>query len=592
MKFRTKSIPFLVILLLTMFVSTSMATERIIGYCSEDTTGHYPTGVKNQVAYIGATVKFPASMMQAFKGNKLTKIRIAVGEGLTTTRVIIRVGAITARPVVNQLAGTVLRGWNEITLDTPYEIDGSDIYVGYSGNQPYNKKCIWFDGGKDVEDAMWVHDGSSWDNYNGKGWGALMIQAVVSGDNFADADISVSKIKLDKTYYKAGETAIAEFTFENLGKVDFSNVGYSYQIDGGKTIEATNTLNIASGESQKVSQSIDLTGIDEGIHSLKVALALPEGAADEVADNDTLTCQLPVYENEYAKKVLLEHFTTLACINCPYGDQVLQYANSGRDDVVWVSHHAGYRTDELTISESQTYLDFGVTGAPMAMLDRTFIPLAYGSDVDSYPPFQIGYQSSAMGGKMVGSFMDYCAAVKAFASVSASNTYDETSRQLTVTVNGECNGIYQSLIPNSKLTIFLTENNVTTKHIQTGTSNGYTHQHVIRQVLTETYGDDITWNGNNFEATKTVTIPDTWKPADLNVVAFISKPFNANNASDSEVQNVCVSPVQAPAGINGVEAGEVTGKAHYFTVDGRRVESMESGVYIVKKGNKTYKVAR
>lgn len=572
-------------MLLSLFAGRATAMDKIIGYCAEDTTNHHAEGVKNQVAYIGATVKFPASTMQAYKGNKITKIRIAVGEGLTTTRVIIRVGSLTARPAVNQLAGTVLRGWNEIELDSPYEIDGSDIYVGYSGNQPYNKQCIWFDGGSDIEDAMWVHDGSSWDDYNGKGYGPLMIQAVVSGDNFVDADIAVTKIKLDKTYYKSGETATAAFSFENLGKTDFSNIGYTYQIDDNPAIAGESPLSLASGESQTVTSTIDLSGIGEGLHSLKVSLVQPEGSADEVADNDAMTYSLPVYEKEYAKKVLLEHFTTLACTNCPAGEQVLRYATSDRDDIVWVAHHAGYRTDELTIDPSKTYLGFGVTGAPMAMLDRRFIPLAYGSSVDSYPPFQIGWQSATMGGKVVKTFIDYCAEMKAFASVSAASVYDEATRQLSITVTGESNDIFQTVVPNTKLTIFLTENNVTTKHAQIGATdgNGYTHNHVIRQVLTETYGDDITWNGNSFEATKVVTLPEDWKPEDLNVVAFIAKPYNANNAADSEVQNVCISPVQASSGISSIAADQQADSIEIFTIDGRKVETMGRGLYIVKE---------
>lgn len=199
---------------------------------------------------------------------------------------------------------------------------------------------------------------------------------------------------------------------------------------------------------------------------------------------------------------------------------------SGRDDVVWAAHHVGYRTDELTISPSSSYMNFGVTGAPMCTLDRMVV-----SSDSSYPAFSIGYTSAAQGGSMVKEYMDGLVAVPTFAKVDVSCAYDESSRQLTVTAKGERNGIFEQLHPNVCLTMFITEDNVTAKTVQTGTTDDYTHDHVLRAVLTDTFGDDVTWNGNAFESTKTVTLDGSWKPADITAIAFISKPLAAYHST-------------------------------------------------------------
>lgn len=599
------------VLFLFSHISTAYAVERVYGYCPDSISDNvYPVGVKGQQTYLSAAVKFTANTMQSLKGNQITKIRIGIGEGMQNVYAWVRVGSLEATPVVLQKVNAPVKGWNEVTLTTPYDIDGSEIYVGYSGRQPSSNLCVWLDG-EDNANATYIMDGSSWDDYYGYGWGALCIQAIVSGDNFPESDMAVESIVLDSVYYKNTSSANVVFTVVNQGTKDYSRCYYTVKVDDGKVVSENGYVAgpIAPTTELKIEKTLDLGGLSEGVHTLTFYLdqeeSWPASYEDTVLANDTLTKDLLVYTNEYKKNVLIEQFTTIACVNCPYGDAVLNKAVLGRDNVAWVAHHVGYYTDELTVSESSSYMDFGINAAPMGMVDRTFLQVQ--SD-QTTPAFSLGYSDANSGAKVVQAMMDYQCSFPVFVQVNPSCTYDEATRQITVSVNGERNGIFQSLTPDTRLTIFLTEDNVTAKKVQTGTTDDYTHHHVLRSVLTDTFGDVVEWNGNAFEVTKTATLDEAWKPADIKVVAFISKPFNSSNVNNAQVINAAtarISNLSAIADVEGngpmveirngrlIVGGQCDG-LEVFTTDGAKVstDNLRHGIYIIKvraNGNVTTK---
>lgn len=599
MKIKLGTICGLLAFFLLGHVIDAKAVDKVIGYCPDDITSSvYPVGVSGQQAYVSAAVKFPSTMLQSMKGNKITKIRIGIGEGMQNVYAWVRVGSLTAKPVTMQKVETPVEGWNEVTLATAYDIDGGDIYVGYSGRQPYNKLCVWLDGDENAN-ATFINDGSSWDDYYGQGWGSLLIQATVSGDNFAHSDLAVEGLSLDSTYYKSGSKATVSFSIVNQGETDFTNCKYTYKIDNGTAVHGEVTDGIASSAKVKISKQLDLSGLDEGAHKVCVALEWDSASAtesgDDVSENDSLAKDMLVYVNEYKKNVLLEQYTTIQCVNCPKGDATLNAAVKERDNVAWVAHHVGYYTDELTIDESSSYMTFGVNAAPMATIDRAFVQVEQNQ---TKPAFSIGYDNAQTGAQLVNAIIDYLCSSPAFVQVTPTCSYDKDTRELTISVAGECNGIYQNIIPKTCLTVFVTENNVTAKQVQTGTVDGYTHNHVIRCVATDTFGDEVEWDGNTFKADKTVTLDGAWKPEDIRAVAFVSKPYSSNNVNNAQVLNVGVATIPGLSGIATVDGdedsvyidnGRLAVAGHYdsvevFSANGAQANpaKLGHGMYIVK----------
>jgi len=584
---------------LVMAAIGASATERTLGYCADEfpASPYYVGVTSTSDVYVGAAIKIPASVTSGLKGNRITKLRFGVRSGMSNVVAWVREDSLKTLPVYKQSLATTTDGWNEVELDTPYEITGSDLFIGYNGRQPASTYCIALDKSlADDPNATFIYDANDgWLDYYGYGWGPLVIQCVVEGDNFANVDMSMESLTFDAEYYKSGSTATISLKIVNQGKTDCSDVAYSYEVDGGTPVRQTLGGTIAQSASQTVSHEISLEGLSDGVHTVRAYLDRSTVGDDEVESNDTVEAKLLVYEKEYAKTVLLEHFTTIVCVNCPYGDRVLNYSTNGRDDVAWVSHHAGYYTDELTISASSRYNTFNSVGAPAAMVDRTYISgISYSDNL----AFSIGYDDPS-DGKQV---LDYCfssvSAEPAFVGMDVEYSFDSDSRKLTVDIDGSCNGIFRTLVDDADLTVFLTEDSVKAEQVQTGTSDDYIHDHVARAVLTDTYGDDIAWDGNTFHATYIATLDSSWKPGDMSIVAFVHKPYSTSNVKSNGVFNTTRLKLPTALGITApqgnsshvaIENGQLKVYGNYdsvavYNASGAQMPTtgLPHGLYIVK----------
>ena len=577
------------------FVQKTEIEQTTLGYCSDEISANAdPIGVQGQAVSIGAAIRIPVSKMAGLKGGKITKIRIGTKSGLTGIYVWIR-SSLDGKAEVLQRLGNTTDGWNEVALDTPYEITGEEIYIGYSGKQPAGVMAVLANE-EEQKGATYLSIENEWTDYYGKGFGALYIQAIAQA-TLPETDLAIGDFTMDKTFYKTDDPLNFSFNLSNEGTKSINGYSISYRINDGEEITEDINKTIAAGAKSTYSKEIPANNYGEGTHRIKVYISkLADGAIDEIALNDTLEGTFSLYETSYPHKILLEQFTTINCVNCPYGGKVLTTAISERDDVVWVAHHVGYGTDELTISESGDYLNFGVSGAPAAMVDRTKIPAATDTN---YPPFGIGYSNTIAGAKIVTSYMDYCAAIPAFVSVSIENEYDPQTRQLSITVNGERNAIFNTFYPKANISVFLTENGILAKTAQSGANKNYVHNHVLRAILTETFGNNIEWENNKFTYTTTTTLDEAWIAGRMNVIAIVNKPFDAQTPNDAQVLNVEESAIDDPtydsiteqqlSELNlHVENGRVVITGNHdleiYTTNGMRVqnEALPKGFYLIR----------
>ena len=109
-------------------------------------------------------------------------------------------------------------------------------------------------------------------------------------------------------------------------------------------------------------------------------------------------------------------------------------------------------------------------------------------------------------------------------------------------------------------------------------------------MLTNYKGDDITWDGDNFEITKSYTIPSNFVAENLSITAFVSPV--SNNKRDMAVNNCERVKVDVSStGIENVNVATASEQKDFYTLDGRRVQNMQKGLNIVRMANgKTIKV--
>ena len=567
---------FATILALCCILHSYAQREVKFGYCN-DTLSNDTEWIQNQQGYslsFSAAIRIPGSRLQMLKGQKITRVRFACSSGLTSVRVWARhdlndyvIGSPTKVGSINET------GWHEVTFSTPIDITGEDLYIGYSGNALYGA-ALAFDG-QSNPNGCYFNDGSGWSDLNSEGYPSLCIQvfAQVEGDQPIN-DLAVEKVAFDKAYTKQGETAQATVSIGNYGLDAVAAPKLYYSIAGGQAIEVPTEGDIEPNNALSFNFDIPTANLQEG----KVPVRVWIDTEDNYKDNDTLNSQLLVYATGYPHKVLVEHFTTLKCVNCPIGHQALAAMLSDRNEYVWVAHHIGYGTDELTASESYALEPFGANFAPGGMFDRRALPASSSSTV---PVMGINYGSIPASINALQPSFDICAETPAFVSVDIKNNYNPDTRELTTTVSGERNTIFSSFYDTANLTVELVEDKVNTKAKQTG-SGETVHNNVFRSALTRFEGDEIYWNGNTYSETYTTTLPDTWNSDNVRVVAFVNLPFSSNDVSHADVLNANQLNVNFTTGINQTttNGAQVLGRT-YYNMQGQRIsQPATSGAYI------------
>lgn len=545
---------------------TPAAVEQTvhIGYCDDELADALrPVGIaaagSNRVS---AAIHLPRTLLMHYQGMTITRLRFAVRQGFTDMSVWIRTDLGTSSVVV-QSADNVVDGWNEVVLNQPLVIDGSDLYIGYSGTQAEGFEGILAYGEGD-EYSSWLAVDNEWADYHEYGLGRLYIQAVAEGLLYQRAATIIS-LQTDRLAYAPDELLAVSGEVENLSDNDLQGYTVSYAIDG-QTV-ATQTANqlLRPDEVATFSHELPLTGLGEGAHELTVS-----------ADGNAQSTTFYVYTSTYPRTLLLEHFTSLPCINCPRDDAKLEEVVASRTDVAWVAHHVGYQTDEFTLPIEQSLTRYGIDGNPYVMLDRT----AYNEGEP--PAFTIGSYDVAT----IGAIFDYAVSMPAFAQLTATAT--TTDDQLTVTVAGEGKAFLPELYPRAALHVYIVEDQVTAEAAQAGDANKKQHDNIVRQFVTPVRGTMPTWTTADdtglptFTTQLTATLDPSWQRQQLRVVCFLTAQAPTGSGwPTGQVLNTVETRVSGSVGVESVTpATQQPGQ--WYTLDGRKASKsrLPKGVYL------------
>ena len=209
----------------------------------------------------------------------------------------------------------------------------------------------------------------------------------------------------------------------------------------------------------------------------------------------------PVVPSLGDKKVLVEEFTGVRCVNCPAGASELENLKSIYGDrLVIVSIHAG----DFAPPYSDSKYDFRTTDGT-ALEAWLGVPLGYPTAVVNRKKFDGQRSLQVTKANWAGLIADE-SKTTSLLNLAINKKYTKDSRDLTMTV---------TLIPTDKLpedlrlSVLLTENGVVDQQeTPQGKKSDYTHQHVLRRVIS---GDAkgvvlngaLSWTGN-------YKVPTTW----------------------------------------------------------------------------------
>jgi len=477
---------------------------------------------------------------------------------------------------------------NDVELTTPYMITGEGVYVGYSFDVTSAStsagKYPWCTVEGSDKNALFAGWGKGIQDISGGKYGNLAFQLLLEGD-FIECGATPSDFGLIGS--GVGTVNKIDVNIMNVGQKDISNIDYTLTIDGttGEEKHETFATPIKAGQSGQI--KVTLPAYDEaGNHNIAVTVTKVNGK-DNGAEDKVGEGTLNVVTDFFSRNVTIEEFTTEKCPNCPRVAGFLHeyLKNADRDRVFAVCHHSGYYTDWLTTKADQDleylYNDGGSTYAPAFMFNRQpYFTASYPQGTTNkdnvYIPSSAG-DIKRIVNEELGKFSNLELAIDV--APNADNT------QAVLTIKGKCNDAFDKT--KGLLTVYATEDDVKAR-AQAGASGTYYHQHVIRY-NNSTWGDNITWNGNEFTTTYTVTLDAKWKKNKMWFVAFVNK-HNTSNKLDNMIENSIGKQLPVSTGVEGVtNDAENVIMTDCYTIDGRQVSAPQKGLNIIKMSDGTTK---
>lgn len=348
----------IVALLAMMLCLPIKAAKTYWGYCN----GVDPVvfGTKNTGK---CAIYIPADVAQVYKGFTVTAVKYGLAAQASNVEVFITKD-LNADPIVTKKAAVsnVYKGWNEVALTTPYEIDGEGFYIGYSysGENVSMGVTSTFS-----ENACWADLGDGWKNYTtemGETAKALAIQARITGDNLP-LDLMLYTEQKDIAVQK-GEPCKFDFSVKNLSAVVVRNLQVGYSIDGGE--ETVCDFKATMGSNIDKSFTIEHDGFDVvGNHTLKLRIVSINGKDDAYAPNSELVLGLNVKNSLPIQRIIVEEGTGTWCPNCPRGIVAVHKASEAFPDrFIGIAVH---RQDAM---ETNSYAELQFDGYPSSYINR------------------------------------------------------------------------------------------------------------------------------------------------------------------------------------------------------------------------------
>lgn len=348
----------IVALLAMMLCLPIKAAKTYWGYCN----GVDPVafGTKNTGK---CAIYIPADVAQVYKGFTVSAVKYGLAAQATDVEVFITKD-LNADPIVTKKAAVsnVYKGWNEVALTTPYEIDGEGFYIGYSysGENVSMGVTSTFS-----ENACWADLGDGWKNYTtemGETAKALAIQARITGDNLP-LDLMLYTEQKDIAVQK-GEPCKFDFSVKNLSAVVVRNLQVGYSIDGGE--ETVCDFKTTMGSNIDKSFTIEHDGFNVvGNHTLKLRVVSINGKDDAYAPNSEQTLALSVKNSLPIQRIIVEEGTGTWCPNCPRGIVAVHKASEAFPDrFIGIAVH---RQDAM---ETNSYAELQFDGYPSSYINR------------------------------------------------------------------------------------------------------------------------------------------------------------------------------------------------------------------------------
>ena len=625
--------------------------QRYINYSYDESYVWPATFPADTQGAISLGTLFYSDAFKKFEGCKIVGARFYVNIPIGASKVgVCHVKIENNTPYVGDILASkevpsTVAHWNYVWFDEPYKIDTKnfDGLLPYYDFTPSNMSA---DAGYPIAssgtyagtcgalaygDVDGKHDQSSWawqPIYLGTDGSNLMIQLIIEKEdgNFIIHDLVMDKIAMSPFVKNDTKTGVA-FTCHNDGRDNITNVKFGIEVDGEKMGTFTyNKDNV--GDNFREITNADYSNIPVGLpinkdwaigeHEVTVYPVLVEGKEPEGdLTNDKLTTKFKVYKDNFDRtKNLVEFYACQMSKYTFFADAVLTKTAKARedDDLAIVSIHGESQqqnedgtvetlSDVFTVPEANKLAYYSTPSDGSGAFNRYF----YDNDVINYEKaltVNMAAQDASDQDNVVSMLNtiinESATYYPSFSTVGIDSKLDDATGKLTIKVMGKLINGYQKLIgDDARLTVYLTEDKVIGKQNSGGSiaKPRYTHNHVLRKIVTGTLGDALQTNGNSYENDYEVELDDAWKSQSMHIIAFVSRPMtekevDGKTALASAMNDLWVDNTNMVAvgdsdltGISNVINWNEVKEVGRYTIEGQKLNAPTKGINLVKLSN-------
>ena len=568
------------------------AQEKVaLGYC-EDKLGGTIIAQDPMPHEFGAAIYLPAEILNKYVGSTIKTIDFAIGGIAGDVMTVFIARDLEGTPLLQKKTAEFDKGWNSVSFSKGYTIqEGDQLYVGYryyTTEECLSAEVMIFDYHQGaIPGTNWFSQDNKWWKFDTSSINFdLAIRAYAEGGSLPKTDVGARDLKSPAVIIKDQPNDYSfnmrNYGTQNVGSIKF-NVLANGEIYDTKVLDG---LDFPNNKEMNI-QLKDITFPSEGNNTLGIDIVEVNGSTDsDKADN---AIETPVYSigadaKPVKRNVLFEEFTTEKNAASADADSVYRMAAEEHDNVMWVKHHLD---DQFFVDKESVYsylFENNNTFYPAILVDRN----VFDGLQERGPAYFVGHEA------IVSDLMNISSGITSYILPEASARFEEASRQLTVDVDIKPEVIEMPLQKDLRLTVYLVEDGVVSTQ-QQGRGE-FVQNGVIREIVTEGWGDPIDISGGSITKQYTCTVPAGWNADNMRVVAFVNN-YDKKDPLNCMVYNTCEARFDTGAGIEDIQTdaadvhvwfdgsrlcvsgGTISG---VYDVTGAAADTVAHGMYIVK----------
>lgn len=368
---------FILFCLATLMGQSAQAQDvSYLGYCdgrlASATEGH-ATGVAGTDVDIELAIRLPQSVLSVYAGCRITAVKVGVPAATEYPT------ALTAWVRTEQNGGNIIEGkktspkegWTTIATSKSYVITGEEeeLWVGVSYHQAAKLNVISF-AGPTHPDGAWMGKSGKWNDYSGKAWGSLSIEAVVEG-SVPTHNLMITHADTKNRLVKIGDSFTVTGTVKNLATTTAERPFIRYSI-GEETVGTyTFPRSIAYRETADFSIAIPTDVLTDDISTdVTLELCWADGSVDEGPDDNIVRLAVDFVKELFYRTMVVEEGTGAWCGWCVYGIVGLrEMKRLYPDTFIGIAVHNG---DSYALSDYTNWIGGKLpSGYPGCIINRT-----------------------------------------------------------------------------------------------------------------------------------------------------------------------------------------------------------------------------